>query len=245
MIVDTLFFFCHSIDMKIIQETPTMLSAKQSSYGNIILGIILIIVFTGLLFFPVQGRQNNLMWKSICGVFALAGVLAIVVAKSLSLIIDKTQNKMSLTSSGIFGKKAQEFALDQIAKVTIQERTSYTTNNQGTQANENYILVFYLKNGEGYPVQLNSLFSSISVNGLPIGTFFARNTIIHLGNKIAAFIGVPFEDQRPPTLTGIISSVTSGINQAINQNKPISEIPQQPIPIQVSQNTTTPQNSII
>jgi len=221
--------------MKILTENPTLLVLKQNAYSQLLVGVILILV--GIIMTPfVLSKGIVLLIMALA--FALIGIFSIVMAKFITITIDKTANKINLNFKGIIGSKSQDIAIDQVAEVRISESisrgTSGTTNTvgsigitQNTSANLNFVLVFFLKDGQGIPVPMGSVNNNgFNVGGIPLGMFSGRNKIIELGNKIAGFIGVPFKDDRIPT----ISDFTSAIGQVINQNKPI----EQPI------NPTTP-----
>lgn len=193
--------------MKIVHETPTALVLKQKNYLGIFVGIIFFIVGTYLLI--SQGLKDSKLLL-IAIIFIFVSLLVVVLTKFITLTIDKSSGKITLTSKGLVGQKSQDIALDQIQEIAIEESITQVTGNSGSRNQPSYNLVFYLKDGQGIPIHIDSP-TSFSVGGFPIGDYLGRNKIIELGNKIASFIGVPFKDSRPPTVTDVISGVVNTI----------------------------------
>jgi hypothetical protein len=174
--------------------------------------------------FILFSGQNIMVARLIGGIFALVGVFMVITAKSLTVTIDKTQNKCNFFTVTLIGKKSQDVVLDQIKEVSLEETVTHNTSSSGSENQINYTLVFYLQDGEGIPISISGSSGSFSVNGLPMEEMIGRNKNVILGNKIAAFISVPFVDRRPPSLTDAIESVVQGFNAA----KPLSETPPAP-----------------
>jgi len=214
--------------VKVVSETQNQLILKQNRYSNIFLGIVLFLAGIGVFLIAHQTAP-----KILSLVFLIIGILIIIFTKFITINIDKTQNSFSLIAAGLLGKKKTNIALDQIKEVSLEEYVSTQYNIAGQNANMGspmaqtnivYDLVFYLKDGQGIPIQIKSGGNTF-INGLPIGGFgslLGRNKNVELGNKIATFIGIPFIDRRPP---GVIDML-SGITQVNNNQKPFNEIPQ-------------------
>lgn len=215
--------------MKVIQETPTTLVLKQSAIGGIIMGAAFVVV--GLLVAIFFSKTD---WKILIlsGVFILFGLVSVLLTKFITVKIDKSTNKITILHSGILGKKSYDLAIDQLKEVAVEESVSVNYSNQNNQnstlmngsgTQRSYNLVFYLMNGQGIPVQMDSSSLPISINGLSLGMLTARNKNIELGNKIAVFIGVPFVDRRPPG----IADVVSGLKNLVQVQSPTGEPTQQ------------------
>ena len=204
--------------MKIIQETSSQMVLKQSGLGASIFGVLFFIIGLGV--FVFFSRQNIMAARLIGGVFALVGVFVFVTAKTITITIDKAQNKCNFFSVTLIGKKSQDVALDQIKEVSLEEKITNNSNSNGSQNQINYTIVFYLQDGEGIPIPIGSSTDSISINGLPMGEMLGRNKNIVFCNKIAAFIGVPFADRRPPSFTEAVGSVVDSINTAKSKSTP-------------------------
>lgn len=202
--------------MKITQETPTALILKQRSFFPFILSLV----------FTIVGVYALISWgitdikKLLISIVIIAfGLLVLIAAKFITIIIDKTANKITFASTGILGKKSQVIELNQIQEVAIEEYiTQNVTNNHGPVNQLNFNLVFYLRDGQGIPVNIGTSSPSFSISGFHVGNFFGRNKIIEMGNKIASFIGVPFVDRRPPTVADMVSGI---YNAAKNDNSKI------------------------
>lgn len=208
--------------MKIIQETPTNLILKQSNFSSLVFGIIFFLIGIGTTIL-ISG-QSFMTAIIFGGAFILIGALVVVTAKSFTINIDKTQNKYTLSTVSLISKKNQDVALNQIKEVSLEEYVSQNVSGNSPRNQINYNLVFYLQDGQGILIPINSSSNSFSIQGIPVGGMLGRNKNIVLGNKIATFIGVPFVDRRPPTFTEAISGVIQGLNTL----KPLDKPPQTP-----------------
>lgn len=212
--------------MKIVQETQAILVLKQKNYVGIFIGILLFAIGVCLL---ISQGVKDIKMLVISIIFILISLLVVVSTKFITLIIDKTSKRITITSKGLMRHSSQNIAIDQVKEVAIEEsvtlvrtNNSSTTNsgtfnlsssNPGMRKQVNYVLIFYLKDGQGIPVQIDSP-ASFSVGGLPIGDYLVRNKIIELGNKIANFIAVPFKDNRPPTVNEVITGVVNTVKNS-------------------------------
>lgn len=207
--------------MKIISETPSILILKENAY-SVILGGIIAIITSFILAIVIFSNSPQPLTFLIPLVFLIVGIITILSAKLVIITINKSINKINLSFVGLLGKKTQDIDINQVSEVVIQENygRSMSSNNGNTTfvphntAGLNFTLVFYLKNGEGYPIPMGTANSGLSINRIPFNIFSVRNKQIELGNKIASFIGVPFKDNRPPTLSDMVGAIGQVINQS-------------------------------
>jgi len=226
--------------MKIVQETPTVLTLKRRGFMPVFVGLALF--FTGVYLLSSQKDSKSLL---VAITFLIFGIVSFVLLKFITVIIDKTVSTVSITEAGLFGKKTQVINFNQIKEIAIEEyvTTTHTTStsngsNYRSQTQVNYNLVIYLNDGKGYPISMGSP-ATLSVGGMLINAFGARNSIIDIGNKIASYIGVPIIDRRPPTFRETVANISTFIqnNGPQVQQNAVPPTPQ-PIPTPVVQPTT-------
>ena len=204
--------------MKVVEESETKLVIKQGIFLNIILGIL--IVAAGVVLFFIANTNVN-TGRIFALALIIAGIISILLASATTITVDKTTNKIAFLISRLWGKKLQEMAINQVKEISLEEYvTQNYSDNRRPRSQLNFTLVFYLQDGQGIPFRLGSQ-SNFAFNGLPIGMFLGRNKNVVMGNKIAAFIGVPFVDRRPPTAAEVITDVV----QAVQGKKPLNEVP--------------------
>ena len=204
--------------MKVVEESETKLVIKQGIFLNIILGIL--IVAAGVVLFFIANTNVN-TGRIFALALIIAGIISILLASATTITVDKTTNKIAFLISRLWGKKLQEMAINQVKEISLEEYvTQNYSDNRRPRSQLNFTLVYYLQDGQGIPFRLGSQ-SNFAFNGLPIGMFLGRNKNVVMGNKIAAFIGVPFVDRRPPTAAEVITDVV----QAVQGKKPLNEIP--------------------
>jgi len=216
--------------MKVVTETPTLLVLKDKPISQIFVGIILALV--GVVISPLI-MAKGIVFMLIPLIFVLFGIATIFLTKFLTITIDKSVNKVNFGSTSLLGKKSQDIAVDQISEIAIQEmltqdvalRTTNSLAYQNSAPKLNFVLIFYLKDGQGMPVPMGSTSGGFGINGMFLNMFSGRNKKIEIGNKIANFIGVPFKDNRAPTISDVVSEVGQMIgnkeeNPTINNQTP-------------------------
>jgi len=202
--------------MKVVTETPTLLVLKDRPISQVFMGIIFALI--GIAILPMV-IAKGIMFMLISLVFVVFGIAAIVLTKFLTITIDKSMNKVNFGFTSLLGKKSQDIAIDQISEIVIQEmmtqnvalRTPNSPMYQNSAPRLNFMLVFYLKDGQGIPVSMGSSSGGFSINGIFLNMFSGRNKKIEIGNKIASFIGVPFKDNRAPTISNVISEIGQAV----------------------------------
>jgi len=194
--------------MKIVKKTLDLMILKDRNIIVFILGIIFTLMGFVMILKPHIFSERSPVWLGLF--FFLSGGFVIFVAKITTIILDKTSNKLLFLRRNLLGKKIKEYNLDQIKEVELSVGYSSTNKN----VSYSYHLSFVLNNGEIIPLNPGSNLSVIRISGI-IG--IGNKEIIPdktLGAKIANFLGVPFQERRPPTVDEILSTVSSAIQDA-------------------------------
>lgn len=141
-------------------------------------------------------------------VFMLFGGGMVVGGKIITVYLDKSANKLIFVQKGLSGRKRKEYDLSQIKEVELS--VAYNAASKSKGGGHSYHVAFVCKSGE--IIQLNPGHASVR-------RFMGRQIIPEkiLGVRIAAFLGVPFQERRPPTVQETLSAVTSAIQNVAEQ----------------------------
>ena len=187
--------------MKITREDQNLMILKDSNIIVFIVGIIFALAGLVVIFKPDFFTNQPPMWSGFVGV--LIGSFVVFVAKITTVSLDKISNKLLFLRKGLTSKSFKEYNLDQIKEVELS--VVYSSSKKG--GGYSYHLAFVFNNGEIIPLNPGSS-SIIRVMG--------RQMIPEkiLGARIATFLGVPFQERRPPTVSETLSAVSSAIQSA-------------------------------
>lgn len=180
--------------MKITQETQNLLVLKDGNLWAWILGGVFILVGIVAIVSPTSFTNIPPVWGGAISI--LVGLAVILIAKSSIITLNKDTNQFSIARKSIIGGQTQEdYALNQIKQIELQYRVSRQNIssrglNQGMRMKYSYRLVFILVDGREVP--LTTGFSGASNVG---GILRVKERVI--GEKLSAFLGVPFIDIRP------------------------------------------------
>lgn len=184
--------------MRIDRVEYNLMVLKDRNITAFVLGIIFLLAGFVVIFKPDFFTNQLPLWLGLVGI--LLGGFAVAVAKITTVNLDKSINRLTFLRRGLIGKNISEYDLKQIKEVELSVASD--TSRKGRWYS--YHLAFVLKSGE--IVKLNPDSSSVSR--------VMRRQIIPektLGARIASFLGVPFQERRPPTVSESLFVVTSAI----------------------------------
>jgi hypothetical protein len=187
--------------MKIIKEDQNIMVLKDRNSIAFIVGILFLFVGIAAVVKPDFFTSQPSFWSGLAGI--ILGGFVVAVAKITTVHLDKSAGKITFVRKGFIGRSIKEYDLRQMKEVELS--VAYHTSDKG--GGHSYHLAFVFNNGD--IVQLNPGHSSIM-------RVMGRQIIPekNLGARIAAFLGVPFQERRPPTVTETLSAVTSAIQNA-------------------------------
>ena len=188
--------------MRIVKENENLMVLKDRNIIALVVGIIFFMAGIAVIIKPDFFTNQPPFWSGLVGIFL--GGFVIAVAKITTVKLDKLANKLTFLRRGLIGKSSNEYDLKQIKEVELS--VAYNSSSRGG-GGYSYHLAFVFNGGE--IVQLNPGSSSIiRVMGRQI---IPEKT---LGARIAGFLGVPFQERRPPTVSETLSAVSSAIQSA-------------------------------
>jgi len=209
--------------MKIVSSDANRLEAVDKAYAQLLSGVVIAVIGLGMAGFGVVGRQNVV---ALVGLAVLVvGVLTLIFRKERTLIIDKGTSQLTFKLKSLVKKGNYDYAVSDVVKVefTSSYQTTSTANNstQGrsgigfgangvgmgdssTQTTQHTQLHLVLKNGETIDIADGQRsMSSINV--------FGSVPNLAVGQQIATFIGVPFEQSGVASLGQAVSAVREAI----------------------------------
>ncbi len=211
--------------MNIVQETPNLIALKDSDYKGLVIGIIFIVV--PILLIPLifsSQSANVLIFALVLFVFLVTGIFSVINSYFSTITLDKSINKLSFVRKGVLGKRNNDYSLSNISSIQLrQEYASRSTSSVGfstklgTMSRRlDFQLFFIFKSGEEIPLDHLQQPGGLSISGLPLlgGSGYERE----LGQKLATFLNVPFNDSGLPSMGQTISDLVGAIKN-VNQKK--------------------------
>jgi len=204
--------------MKITTETTDQFVAVEKSYTNLLLGPLFIILAVLIFIFNKQINQPTLVYV-VGGVFVVVGIVTILFRKVVTLAMDKASKTVNITMKRLIGgsNKSVPFSdVNRVEVVTAIVRNMTNDNNSGLSfGNTNssgvkqvaHLIMYF---NDGTTIDLSDKQKSL------INSFSFSNKIPNtdLGQRIAAFIGVPFAQEGQATGQQMIGGVIDAIKNA-------------------------------
>lgn len=182
--------------MKIIQEASNLIVLKSGNLIAWILGGVFALVGTVAIVSPTSFTNAPPVWVGAISFFV--GLAIILFAKSSLVTLNKDTNQFSVARKSIIGgQKQEDYALNQIKQVELQYRVDRQNDqNRGRGESYSYRLIFVLIGGHEVPLTV-----SFSGAGNVGGILRVKERV--LGEKLSAFLGVPFIDIRSSPSQGM------------------------------------------
>jgi len=193
--------------LHIVNQSQSILILKDNNAIARLVGIIFLVVGFTIIIKPNVFTNNP---PIIFGIISLLlGLFVILVAKVTTVTIDKVLGKIVFNWKSILKKETKEYSLSLIKELEI--RPTYDSNNDGGRSFHSFFILL-----DGSEVALD-----------PFGTTTTRfknakpSSEISLNTQIANFMGIPFNERRPPTIQETLSAISSTVQSKI-QEPPIS-----------------------
>lgn len=183
--------------MKIVQENQNLMVVKEKNILPLVIGLIFAAVGFLIVFSPQIFKEQPPLWFGL--VFILIGFLAVLLCPFVTISIDRGTGKITFLWKRLIGTKKKEYSLDQIKEIIFQ--TYYTIQTKTKRPRPNYSLLFIFKNEKEVAFQNKGRKDKI------------------IGEKIAQFLNVPFQEKRPPTVSEVLSTIKETIQENIDKYK--------------------------
>ena len=209
--------------MKIVSSDASRIVAVDKAYAQLFAAIVMIII--GITVGGISLAVSQLIGSLVALAVFVGGVLFLVFRMQRTLIIDKTAGQVTFSLKSVVKKGDYQYAIGDVSKVefTTQYVTTATgnsgpTNRPGisfgtmgagsiggsTETTQRTQLHLVLKTGE--IIDLADGQRSMSNMGV-----FSSVPNLSVGQTIAQFIGVPFEQAGPASLDQTVSAIRDAI----------------------------------
>jgi hypothetical protein len=188
--------------MRIISESENQLIVKQDNIGNILFGIIFILIGVGI-------SILSIMAVAIGVIFFLVGIYIVFSSKSTKIILNRLSRTITVEYVGLRYKNIRNLNFDEVKGITIQQFVKEITVNTGPRSPQEINLVIFLKNGEEILINAGES-NNTYIMGVQLqkGLLPLKDKNRGIAEKISNFIGVPFIDGRSKTLQEGFSNFT-------------------------------------
>jgi hypothetical protein len=188
------------VNMKITREDSNVFEAKEKPFFRIAIGLILLIVgvTTALNLFP---SFNIPIAISIF--LILAGGVIFLLSEFVTLTAEKQSQKITISRRAVLKNSRKEFDFTQVKRLLVQQSMK-----SSSKGGSKIVHTLYLDLKEGPSEILGSHSSSSSFL-----SFFSSPPMRDIGKRLAAFIGVPFEEAGLPTFGQITDMMSTAMAQ--------------------------------
>ena len=195
--------------MKISLEKDNLMILNNTPYSRLFLGILFFGIGILMALKPNISTTPIPIWFAI--LFIIAGIAICIFTNYRKVIIDKTIGKIIISNRTLFNKKNADYLISDVQGIRLCSRTYSQHTKRGNQTKTEHWLELIKKTGS---IQLSEPSSSnLSIMGVSIE---GKET---LGSKIAAFIKVPYDEERPPTINETITAIKDAVKESIDSNE--------------------------
>jgi hypothetical protein len=197
--------------MKIISETKDELILKEGSTSGIIMGTLFLLggicigVFRGSIAANISSASGPTIVLGIAAALFLIGLLAILLSSSITVGVNKATGKLSYDKKRLIGGSSTTYGIDEVLRIETrrqwQMQNAAATQNQGGTVQQPVLVaqsVIVFKDGREVALDHQKTSSSSSVGGAVIMSGQGRE--VALANRVATFMGVPFQEISPPNM---------------------------------------------
>ena len=197
--------------MVLKQESPNKLIVGNYKIFQLIISIIFIVV-------SIIVTTTSFDYKTIISwiliALGLIGILGVVKWNKQLVTFDKTSNIVKIQNKGLFQSNEEKYNIQYIRAVelNIKTRTRISNSGHGGRSGTSKIQIVNIIFTNGAKKEIYTKTSNISTGGFNI----TPNTDV--GKKVADFLGVKYEERRPPTVSETLGAIKDGISQGISNS---------------------------
>ena len=192
--------------MKIVSQSAEELVLTESGAQGIAIGVALVVA-GALGGYFLHASSPFAIWIALAA--AVAGLAVIAFSSSITVAANKTRGQLSYRKKRLIGEQNSMYAIADILRIETRrqwrvENTPPTGNRQASMPQPVLVAqsVIVFKDGRELPLDHQKTSSSTSVGSVVL--MGGQGKEIAMANRVASFLGVPFQEISPPNMgTGI------------------------------------------
>jgi hypothetical protein len=197
--------------MKIISQTDNELVLKEGSASGIVVGVALVLAGVGLAISRYASSASATAFSSssvmiwIAMALGIIGLVVIFVSSSITVGINKTGGQLSYQKKRLIGGSSATYAIADVFRIETRKEWRMQNNppnqNQGAPTQQPVLVaqsVIVFRNGQEVPLDHQKTSSTMSSGSAVLMSGQGAESAI--ANKVAAFMGVPFQEIAPPNM---------------------------------------------
>jgi hypothetical protein len=196
--------------MKIISQTDNELVLKEGSATGVTVGVAFALAGLGLAMYrstsaasAAASSSSILIWIAF-GLVAI-GIAVILLSSSITVGINKTGGQVSYQKKRLIGGSSATYAIADVFRIETRKAWQMQNNppnqNQGRPTQQPVLVaqsVIVFKNGQEVPLDHQKTSSTMSAGGAVLMS--GQGTESAIANKVATFMGVPFQEIAQPNM---------------------------------------------
>jgi len=205
--------------MKIINQTESDLSIKDGSVSGVIMGVVFFLIGIGVGYSSLHSSvSSNYATLIFAAIFSIAGLASIFLSTTICIDFSKTNGQITYQKKRLIGSKTMNYNITDITRIETRKEWRIENNSSSSRGFSSSrqvpvsqsVIVF--KDGTELPLDHQRSSSSVFSGSLGAGSVLmsGTGTEVVLANKVATFLGVPFQEIAPQNV-GINSGIGGGI----------------------------------
>jgi hypothetical protein len=197
--------------MKIISQTDNELVLKEGSTSGITVGVAFVLAGIGLAVSrhtsaaSAAASSSSSVWIWIALALGVIGVVVILLSSSITVGINKTGGQLSYQKKRLIGGSSATYAIADVFRIETRKQWQMQNNppnqNQGVRTQQPVLIaqsVIVFRNGQEVPLDHQKTSSTMSAGGAVLMSGQGAESAI--ANKVATFMGVPFQEIAQPNM---------------------------------------------
>jgi hypothetical protein len=181
--------------MRIIKQDENHMELADKQLGSLIMAPIVVVI--GLVILVVMPGNGRILG----GIVVAIGVITLLMRKARSLVVDKSSGQGTFILKSILKNANMPFALGDVAKIELLQGIERVQTNNRTEVRETTSLTLVMKSGDTIDLADGSRKMGFNLFG------HRANQVV--GEKLAAFMGVPFDVAGGGALMGGMATITT------------------------------------
>jgi hypothetical protein len=215
-----------------ITQTDTQIELRSSGLGQLVIGIVTILVGIGVIIVLLGSSSDNgkkaPAWSVLIGIFFIIfGVLMALFAKNRTVTVRKGGDT-SVSAKRVLGSNPQQQTVP-TANIVAVRLSTYMENNNGSNggsggisggdsSSRRSVLSLVLNNNDLIEVGgSGGGMGGFNINGINVSSLITKAPLSKEANQVATFLGVPLQADDTSSIAGAIKSIGTAFHQESSQ----------------------------